>query len=75
MKNQKECILVVEDEGRIRRMLVDYLGIRDYHVIDGITFINPGAISFARDDYYYSYAIIDINEERIDVDFKQLDEE
>ena len=59
----------------VRLFLYGHTHRRDYHVIDGITFINPGAISFARDDYYYSYAIISINENEIDVIFKQLDEE
>ena len=33
MKNSKECILVVEDESRIRRMLKDYLGLKGYYVL------------------------------------------
>ena len=61
-------------EHGIRLFLSGHTHRRDYHVIDGITFINPGAISFPRDDYYLSYAIIEMDENRIDVTFKQLDE-
>ncbi len=33
MKNAKECILVVEDESRIRRMLYDFLNLKGYQVL------------------------------------------
>lgn len=33
MKNSKECILVVEDESRIRRMLKDFLTLKGYYVL------------------------------------------
>ena len=62
-------------ENKITLFLYGHTHRRDYHVIDGITFINPGAISFPRDDYYLSYAIIDIDENGIDVTFKQLEDE
>ena len=34
MKNSKECILVVEDESRIRRMLKDFLTLKGYFVLE-----------------------------------------
>ncbi|MBQ4232566.1 MAG: response regulator transcription factor [Lachnospiraceae bacterium] len=65
MKNQKECILVVEDEGRIRRMLVDYLGIRDYHVIeaaDGEEALNV----FYENNQYIDLILLDIMLPKLD---------
>ena len=47
---------------------------RDDREIDGIRIINPGAISFARDDNYLSYALIEVTKEKIDVTFKTLDD-
>ena len=46
---------------------------RDDREIEGIRVINPGAISFSRDDHYLSYAIIEINEGEIKATFKELD--
>ena len=40
----------------------------------GIICINPGAISFARDKYDYSYAIVTIDKKKVDVSFHTLDE-
>ena len=40
----------------------------------GIIVINPGAISFARDKYDYSYAILNIEPDKVDVQFHTLDE-
>ena len=34
MKNAKECIFVVEDENRIRRMLKDFLSLKGYYVLE-----------------------------------------
>ena len=34
MKNSKECILVVEDESRLRRMLKDFLTLKGYFVFE-----------------------------------------
>lgn len=45
---------------------------RRQEVKDGILFINPGAISFARDKYDGSYAIIEIEDNRIEVKFYTL---
>lgn len=40
----------------------------------GIISINPGAISFARDRYDYSYAILNIDKEKCEVIYHTLDE-
>ena len=34
MKNAKECIFIVEDESRIRRMLKDFLTLKGYYVLE-----------------------------------------
>ena len=40
--------------------------------VNGILFINPGAISFARDKYEGSYAILNIEENKVEVKFYTL---
>ena len=40
----------------------------------GIYVVNPGAISFARDKYDYSYAIMNITTDKVEVEFHTLDE-
>ena len=45
---------------------------RRNEMINGILFINPGAISYARDKYDGSYAIINIEENQIEVKFYTL---
>lgn len=49
--------------------------VRQHLVENGIVYINPGAIAFARDKYYYSYAILDIDEKNVKVEFHTLDED
>jgi len=39
---------------------------------DGIIHLNPGAISFPRDGYDLSFAIIDISQEQVKVNFYSL---
>ena len=46
---------------------------RRLEAIDGITFVNPGAISFPRDGFDLSYAIIEVDEKNIKVDFYQME--
>lgn len=69
--------VLIEDLKRhqVRLFIYGHTHRRDYGIREGIYFVNPGAISFARDDYYGSYAIIEINEEKIDVNFYQLEGE
>ena len=45
---------------------------RRNEVKDGILFVNPGAISYARDKYDGSYAILNIEEKSIEVKFYTL---
>ena len=45
---------------------------RRNEMINGILFINPGAMSYARDKYDGSYAIINIEENQIEVKFYTL---
>lgn len=48
--------------------------VRKYIDSHGIISINPGAISFARDQYDYSYALLDISVDKVNVEFHTLDE-
>ena len=41
-----------------------------YDVIDGITLVNPGSLSHSRDSRPCSYAILDVETDKVDVDFK-----
>ena len=45
---------------------------RKFELIDGIYHINPGAISFPRDGFDLSYAILTITPEKVEVEFKSL---
>ena len=45
---------------------------RRKEMVNGILFINSGAISFARDKYDGSYAIIEIENQRVEVNFYTL---
>ena len=45
---------------------------RRKEMVNGILFINSGAISFARDKYDGSYAIIEIENQRVEVKFYTL---
>ena len=60
-------------ERGVRLYIYGHTHKRDDSEILGIRIINPGAISFARDDNYLSYAVIDIFEKEIKVEFKELD--
>ena len=48
--------------------------VRFYEEVNGIICINPGAISFARDKYDYSFAILNITSEKVDVEYHSLEE-
>ena len=45
---------------------------KDHSEYDGITFINPGSATFPRDGSY-SYAILNIDKENIDVQFVEIE--
>ena len=48
--------------------------VRKYSEESGIICINPGSISFARDKYDGSYALLEINKEKVEVEFHTLEE-
>ena len=48
--------------------------VRKYSEESGIICINPGSISFARDKYDGSYALLEINQEKVEVEFHTLEE-
>jgi len=48
--------------------------VRKYSDELGIICINPGAIAFARDKYDYSYAILEVETQKVEVTFHTLDE-
>ena len=48
--------------------------VRKYSIEQGIVCINPGSISFARDKYDASYAILDIDEKEVKVEFHTIEE-
>lgn len=48
--------------------------VRKYSIEQGIVYINPGSISFARDKYDASYAILDIDEHDVKVEFHTIEE-
>ena len=48
--------------------------VRKYSEELGIICVNPGSISFARDKYDGSYAILKINEKKVEVEFHTLEE-
>ena len=58
----------------IKIFVYGHTHVRKYFDEAGIISINPGAISFARDRYDYSYAILEISKEKVDVMFHTLDE-
>ena len=45
---------------------------RKFELIDGVYYINPGAISFPRDGFDLSYAILDVTSEKVEIQFNTL---
>lgn len=45
---------------------------RKFELVNGVYYINPGAISFSRDGFDLSYAILTITPENVEVEFKTL---
>ena len=58
----------------IKIFVYGHTHVRHLYEEDGLICINPGAISFARDKYDYSYAIVTIDEKHVDVEFHTLEE-
>ena len=62
----------VAKEYNIKIFVYGHTHRRKFALVDGIYFINPGAISFPRDGFDLSYAIVTITPEKVDVEFKSL---
>ena len=62
----------VLNEHNIKIVIHGHTHIRRNEMINGILYINPGAISYARDKYDGSYAILTIEDKKIEVKFYTL---
>jgi len=72
MQHYPQVDISMLKENNVKLFIYGHTHRRDYKKVDDILFVNPGSISYPRDDYYLSYAIITIDEKGIDVQFKQL---
>jgi hypothetical protein len=59
-------------EQKIKIFIHGHTHKREHVEIDGVIHINPGAISFARDGHDLSFAVIDISQEQVKVNFYSL---
>ncbi len=59
-------------EYNIRVFIHGHTHIRRFETVENITVINPGAISYPRDNYDKSYAILKLEKEKIEIEFKTL---
>lgn len=59
----------------VRIFVYGHTHVRQFINEGGIIFVNPGAISFSRDKYYYSYAILTITEQNVEIEYHTLDED
>lgn len=73
MQHRPQVDLKMLKENGVRLFIHGHTHKRRLETIEGITFVNPGALSFARDDYDLSYAIIEINDGNIAVNFYQME--
>ena len=62
----------VINEHNVKVVIHGHTHTRRHEIINGILYVNPGAISFARDKYSGSYAIITIENNDIEVRFYTL---
>ena len=62
----------VINEHNVKVVIHGHTHTRRHEIINGILYVNPGAISFARDKYSGSYAIIKIENNDIEVKFYTL---
>ena len=60
------------DEHKVKIVIHGHTHTRRFEKKNGILYINPGAISYARDKYDGSYAIIEIDDNHVDVKFYTL---
>ena len=59
----------VINEHKAKIVIHGHTHTRRNELINGILFVNPGAISYARDKYDGSYAILEIEDNKIEVKF------
>lgn len=64
--------LSIAKEYNVKIFIYGHTHRRKFELVDGIYYINPGAISFPRDGFDLSYAIVEIIPEKVDVEFKSL---
>lgn len=72
MQHYPQVDMATLKENSVKLFIYGHTHRRDYKNNDGILFVNPGSMSYPRDDHYLSYAIIKIDEKKIDVTFKEL---
>ena len=61
-------------DNQIKIFIFGHTHRREFKKEGELYIINPGAISFARDKYDYSYALLDITDKTVTVDFHTLEE-
>ena len=59
---------------KVKIFVYGHTHVRKFIDEDGIITINPGAITFARDGNEGSYAIVDITNDKVNVEFHTLEE-
>ena len=59
-------------EHKIKIFIHGHTHTREYFEKDGVIYINPGSISFSRDGHDLSFAIIDISQEQVKINFYSL---
>lgn len=59
-------------QNEIKIVVFGHTHIRKFEILDKIYYINPGAISFARDANDGSYAILDISENKVNATFYKI---
>ena len=72
MTHSPDVALKTIKENNIKIFIHGHTHRRRFECIDGIYYINPGAISFSRDGFDLSYAIVNITSEIVKVEFKSL---
>ena len=61
-------------KNNIKIFVFGHTHVRKFYEENGLVCINPGAISFARDKYDYSYAILHIDDKNVNAEFHTLEE-
>lgn len=62
----------IAKEYNIKIFIYGHTHRRKFELVNGIYYINPGAISFPRDGFELSYAILNITADKVEVEFKSL---